>query len=79
MKREDLQKVILSKYQNADRTTKIYRHLNGGIGLRAINQWCQMTRRFGLESSMVQIFILELDPTDDFFKPEFHSTPCTLT
>ena len=44
MKSKDLQKVVLSKYQNGDNPTKIYRDLNGGIGLRTIERWCQMIR-----------------------------------
>ena len=47
MKRKDLQKVVLLKYQNGDNPTKIYRDLNGGIGLRTIERWCQMIRRSG--------------------------------
>ena len=47
MKSKDLQKVVLSKYQNGDNPTKIYRDLNGGIGLRTIEWWCQMIRRSG--------------------------------
>ena len=38
MKSKDLQKVVLSKYQNGDNPTKIYRDLNGGIGLRTIKR-----------------------------------------
>ena len=47
MKSKDLQKVILSKYQNGDNPTKIHRDLNGGIGLRTIKRWCQMIRQSG--------------------------------
>ena len=47
MKSKDLQKIVLSKYQNGDNPTKIYRDLNGGIGLRTIERWCQMIRRSG--------------------------------
>ena len=47
MKSKDLQKVVLSKYQNGDTPTKIHRDLNGGIGLRTIKRWCQMIRRSG--------------------------------
>ena len=47
MKGKDLQKVVLSKYQNGDTTTKIHRDLNGTIGLRTIGRWCQMIRRSG--------------------------------
>ena len=47
MKSKDLQKVVLSKYQTGDNPTKIDRDLNGGIGLRRIERWCQMIRRSG--------------------------------
>ena len=47
MKSKDLQKVVLSKYQNGDTTTKIHRDLNGRIGLRTIERWCQMIRQSG--------------------------------
>ena len=47
MKSKDLQKVILSKYQNGDNPTKISRDLNGGIGLRTIERWRQMIRGSG--------------------------------
>ena len=47
MKSKDLQKVVLSKYQNGDNPTKIYHDLNGGIGLRTIGRWCQTIRRSG--------------------------------
>ena len=47
MKSKDLQKVVLSKYQNGDNPTKIHRDLNGGIGLRTIKRWCQMIRQSG--------------------------------
>ena len=46
MKSKDLQKVVLSKYQNGDNPTKIYRDLNGGIGLR-IKRCCQMIHQSG--------------------------------
>ena len=47
MKSKDFQKVVLSKYQNGDTITKIHHDLNGGIGLRTIERWCQMIRRSG--------------------------------
>ena len=47
MKSKDLQKVVLSKYQNGDTQTKIHRDLNGGIGLRTIERWCQMKGQSG--------------------------------
>ena len=47
MKSKDLQKVVLSKYQNSDTPTKIHRDLNGGISLRTIKRWCPMIRQSG--------------------------------
>ncbi|CAM4981834.1 unnamed protein product [Rotaria socialis] len=47
MKSEDLQNIVLSKYQNGDTPTKIFRDLNGGIGLRTIKRWCQMILQSG--------------------------------
>ena len=47
MKSKDLQKVVLSKYQKGDTPKQIYHHLNGGLGLRTIERWCQMIRRSG--------------------------------
>ena len=47
MKSKDLQKVILSKYQNGDTPTKIHRDLNGGIDLRTIKRCCQRIRQSG--------------------------------
>ena len=38
MKSKDLQKIVLSMYQNGDTPTKIYRDFNGGIGLRTIER-----------------------------------------
>ena len=39
MKSKDLQKLVLSKYDNGDGTTKIFRNLNGAISLSTIEQW----------------------------------------
>ena len=39
MKSKDLQKLVLSKYDNGDGTTKIFRHLNGVISLSTIERW----------------------------------------
>ena len=47
MKSKDLQNIVLSKSQSGDTPTQIYRDLNGGIGLRTIERWCQMIRRSG--------------------------------
>ena len=47
MKSKDLQNVVLSKYQKSDTPKQTYHHLNGGLGLRTIERWCQMIRRLG--------------------------------
>ena len=39
MESKDLQKIVLSKYQNGDTPTEIHRDLNGGIGLSTIKRW----------------------------------------
>ena len=39
MKSKDLQKLVLSKYDNGDGTTKIFRNLNGAISLSTIEPW----------------------------------------
>ena len=49
MKCKDLQKVVLSKYQNSDNPTKIYRDLNDGIDRTVVPNdppiWlCQIVR-----------------------------------
>ena len=41
MKREALQNVVLSKYQNGDTPTKLYHDLSGAIGLRTVKRWSQ--------------------------------------
>lgn len=47
MKSKDLQKVVLSKYEDGDQPKKIFHDLNGVLGLRTIERWCQMIRRQG--------------------------------
>ena len=44
MKRKDLQKLVLLKYDNGDGTTKILRDLNGAISLSTIERWCRRIR-----------------------------------
>ena len=46
MKSKDLQKLVLSKYDNGDGTTKIFRHFNGAISLSTIEQCCRRIREF---------------------------------
>ena len=47
MKSKDLQKLVLSKYDNGDGMTKIFRGLNGTISLTTIERWCGKTREVG--------------------------------
>jgi transposase len=47
MKSKDLQKLVLSKYENGDGPTKIFRDLNGAISLATIERWCKSIRESG--------------------------------
>jgi hypothetical protein len=47
MKSKDLQKVIFRKYEDGDGPTKIFRDLNGSLGLNTIKRWCKMIRDTG--------------------------------
>ncbi|CAF4402778.1 unnamed protein product, partial [Rotaria magnacalcarata] len=47
MKSKDFQNLVLSKYQSGDGPTKIFRDLNGLIGLRTIERWCKNIRDTG--------------------------------
>ena len=47
MKSKDLQKLVLSKYDNADGTTKAFRDLNGAISLLTIERCCRRIREVG--------------------------------
>ena len=47
MKSKDLQKLVLSKYDNGDGTTKIFLELNGAISLSTIKRWCRSIREVG--------------------------------
>ena len=47
MKSKDLQKTVLSKYQNSATLTKNYREFNGEIDLRTIKRWYHMIFRSG--------------------------------
>ena len=38
MKSNELQKIVLSKYQNGEIPAKIYRDFNGELGLRTIGK-----------------------------------------
>ena len=47
MKSEDLRNTGLSIYEKGDTSTEIHRHLNSGISLATIKNWCQMIRQSG--------------------------------
>jgi len=47
MKSEDLRKVVFRKYEDGDGVCKIFRDLNGSLGLNTIRRWCKMIRDTG--------------------------------
>ncbi|CAF4105925.1 unnamed protein product [Rotaria magnacalcarata] len=47
MKSKDLQQVVFRKYEDGDGPTKIFRDLNGSLGLATIKRWCKMIRDTG--------------------------------
>ena len=47
MKRKDLQKLVLSKYDNGDGTTKIFRDLNSAINLSTTERCCRRIHEVG--------------------------------
>ena len=47
MKSEDLRKVVVLKHQNGDCPTKVFRDLNGVVGLRTIERWFKMIDETG--------------------------------
>ena len=47
MKSKDLQKLVFCKQEKGDGPTKIFRDLNGFVGLRTIHRWCKMSRSTG--------------------------------
>lgn len=47
MKSVELQKIVISKSQNGDGPTKIYKDLNGAVGLRTIERWCKLISESG--------------------------------
>ena len=42
MKSEDLRKVVFRKYEDGDNACKIFRDLNGSLGLNTIKRWCEI-------------------------------------
>jgi hypothetical protein len=51
MKSDDLQNLVLSKYNNHDGPTKIFRDLNSAVSLATVEQWCNMI----LETSSINL------------------------
>ena len=47
MKSKDVQKLVLSKYEKGNGTTKIFQDLNGTISLPTIKRWCRQIRESG--------------------------------
>ena len=47
MKGEDLQKLVLSKYEKDEASTKIFEDLNGFVSSRIIRRWWKMVRETG--------------------------------
>ena len=47
MKSKDIQKIVSSKYEKGEGPTKIFRDLNGAVGLRTLKRWCIMLRDTG--------------------------------
>ena len=47
MKSKGFQNFVLSKYQNGNGSTKIFRDLNGFVSLRTIERWCKTVRDSG--------------------------------
>ena len=47
MKSKDMQRVVLSKYEKDDGTTKIFQGLNGTISLSTNERWCRRIRESG--------------------------------
>ena len=42
-----MEKIVLSKYEKGDGTTKIFQDLNGTISLSTIERWCRRIRESG--------------------------------
>ena len=55
MKSKDFQNLVLSKYQNDDGPTKIFRNLNGSVSLRTTDWWCKAVRDTGCIKSIKPI------------------------
>ena len=51
MKSKDLQNIVISKRQNGDGPTKIFRDLSGGLCLKTVKRWCKMIDQTGTIST----------------------------
>ena len=47
MEGEDLQNLVLSKYEKGEPSTKIFEDMNGFVSSRTIRRWCKMVRETG--------------------------------
>ena len=47
MKSKDMQKLVLSKYDNGEGPSKIFQHLNGTVSPVTIKCWCKMVGEIG--------------------------------
>ena len=47
MKSEDIQKLVLSKYQKGESPTKIFEDLNGFVSIWTVRRWCKMVNETG--------------------------------
>ena len=47
MKSKDLQKLVLSKYEEEQIPRKIFDDLNGAVSYRTVKRWCKMIRETG--------------------------------
>ena len=47
MKSKNFQNLVLSKYQNGDGPTKMFRNLNGFVSLRTTERWCKAVKVIG--------------------------------
>ena len=51
MKSKDLQKIVISKRQNGDGPSKIFRDLSEGLCLKIVKRWCKMIDQIGTVST----------------------------
>ena len=51
MKSKDLQNIVISKRQNGDGPTEIFRDLSGRLCLKTVKRWCKMRDQTGTVSS----------------------------